>query len=80
MEDYSNIQDYTYKSIQTEVETSITELLQQNDILCKNISVSINITDDSCISINRVTLSTNDFEKSKQVIQQNFGNIPILEW
>lgn len=80
LEDYSNIQDYTYKSIQTEVETSITELLQQNDILCKNISVSINITDDSCISINRVTISTNDFEKSKQVIQQNFGNIPILEW
>ncbi|MCC8069360.1 MAG: hypothetical protein LIO71_06395 [Ruminococcus sp.] len=81
VEDDTYLQEYTYEAIQSEVESSIQTFLEEKGILCKNILVNINITDDSCISINKVTISTDDFQRAKQVLTENFGdNITVSEW
>lgn len=81
LETDTSLQDYTYETIQSKVENSIQTFLEENGIQCKNILVNINITDDSCISINKVTILTNDFQKAKQVLIENFGDdITVSEW
>ena len=81
LESDTSLQDYTYEAIQSKVENSIQTFLAENGIQCKNILVNINITDDNCISINKISILTDDFQKAKQVLLENFGDdITISEW
>lgn len=59
------------------LENSIRELLTSNGMICENISIDINITEDNCISINRVYLLVNDFSYAKRLIIENFGDLNI---
>jgi hypothetical protein len=80
IEDIST-EDYTQEQLQIQVEDSIKTFLEGNGISCENISVSINITDDNCISINKVTLLTDSFQQAKTLLTQNFGeNLIVMEW
>lgn len=71
-------EDCVTQQIASNLEDSIKLLLEDNGLICENISVSINITNDNCISINKVVLSTNDFEQAKTLILKNFGNVTII--
>lgn len=71
-------EDCITQQITSNLEDSIKLLLEDNGLICENISVSINITEDNCISINKVVLSTNDFEQAKTLILKNFGNVTII--
>lgn len=75
-------QSEVYKQVATtQVETSIKQLLQDNGLHCENISLDINITEDSSISINKVLLNVDDFQKACNLLRQNFGDsIIISEW
>jgi hypothetical protein len=74
-------EDYTQEQLQLQVQDSIRAFLESNGISCENISVSINITDDNCISINKVTLLTDSFQQAKTLLTQNFGeNLIVMEW
>lgn len=75
-------QSEVYKQVATtQVETSIQQLLQDNGLHCENISLDINITEDSSISINKVLLNVDDFQKACYLLRQNFGDsIIISEW
>jgi hypothetical protein len=80
IEDIST-EDYTQEQLKIQVEDSIKTFLEGNGISCENISVSINITDDNCISINKVTLLTDSFQQAKTLLTQNFGeNLIVMEW
>ena len=72
LEDFST-DSYASDTITLQIENSIQEFLSQKGIDCENISVSINITDENCISINRVTLKTDNFQYAELLIKQNFG-------
>jgi hypothetical protein len=86
LEDYENLyssdystQDYTAQTAKTALENSMMELLTDYDIVCENISVDVNITDDTCITINKVHLSVDDFTYAKQLLLENFGELEIVE-
>lgn len=70
--------DYTISTTKTTLENSIKDLLTNHGISYENISVDINITENNCISINRVYLLVDDFSNASQLIIDNFGNIEII--
>lgn len=73
-------EDYTQQEVIEQVERSIEEYLTQNGLECKNISVGINITDGSSISISSIVLTTDDFPKAKKLLLEGFGEgITVLE-
>lgn len=73
-------EDCIVQQIASNLEDSIKLLLEENGLVCENISVSINITEDNCISINKVVLTTNDFEQAKSLIFENFGDITVINY
>lgn len=70
--------DYTISTTKTTLENSIKDLLTNHGISYENISVDINITENNCISINRVYLLVDDFSNASRLIIDNFGNIEVI--
>lgn len=73
----TSIEDYTLYSYRVALESSIEELLTSNGVVCKNISTDINISQESCISINRVYILVDNFSYAKRLILENFGDLNV---
>ena len=52
----------------------LVQQLQSNGIVCDNLSVSVNISEDDSIFISKVTVSTDDHEKAAEIIHNCLGS------
>ncbi|MGN1411609.1 MAG: hypothetical protein ACI4WH_03745 [Oscillospiraceae bacterium] len=74
-----SIDDYTSQIMKISLEDTIKNYLSDYGVVCENISVDINITEESCISINKVYVSTDNFLYAKQLLLERFGeDIKVL--
>ena len=51
----------------------LTEQITSQGLKCDKITVDVNILNDGCISINRVTVRTSDIENVEEVIRNTLG-------
>lgn len=74
-----SLDDYTSQVMKISLEDTIKSYLSNYGVVCENISVDINITKESCISINKVYITTDNFPYTKQLLTEHFGkDIEIL--
>ena len=71
-QNYNNLQDSVYQSYQSNIkeniENNLTKIIRQNEINVKEISVSINIDEDNCISISEVSIIPEDNKDTAEII------------
>lgn len=64
---------YLKQITEDNIENSLRMLLENNNITVDKICVEIDISDNSCIFINNIGLSCNDFEKASEIINSEVG-------
>lgn len=72
-----SVVDYAEGEVVSQVEASIAAYLEEHGVVCEKVSATVNITDDGCISISRVVLSTDDYPEAKALIVQGFGDVTV---
>lgn len=61
------------KSVESNIEHSLKVSLAQNGILCEKISISVNISEDSSISINEVRIACNNIARARTIISEQLS-------
>ncbi len=72
---------YYIRSIENNISTRLCTELKQNKINCTNIQTSINISDNSSISINEVNITlenSEQIEDAKYIIRQELGDENVI--
>ena len=64
---------YLEKTICQNIENSIKSMLEEKNISCEKVSVSIDISDDYCISISKAGILSNEFEKASEIIRSEIS-------
>lgn len=65
--------EYLTETIESNIEKSVCDILNKNDIFCEKADISIDISDDYCISINSAGIASDDFERAYQILRSEMG-------
>lgn len=75
------IDDYMKKSVEFNIENSLREILIQNNIETKKISVTVNIIEDNSIDISEVSIDCNNYEMAEEIVNLHLGdNVKVNEY